>query len=266
MASLREIQGAFRGVLLDGAAAPADLGIAEDGLTVEARLAIYRHHVLASLTAVLESTYPVVCRLVDRRFFAYAADAFIRQRPPEGPCLFEYGAALPEFLAEFPACRHLAYLVDVARLEWAMHGAAHAGDAVPLAPAALEGIDRTRAGELRFDFDPSVTLLSSRWPIDRIWRANQDGAEDVVDLDAGGVSLEVRRSDDVVVFRALTETDYAFRRALLDGASLAAAAERALDVDETFDLPGALGALVHDGVLTGAVMASTFERRSSSSC
>jgi hypothetical protein len=251
MASLREMQHAFRCALLDGAAEHADLEIAEDGLSVEARLAIYRHHVLAALTDVLESAYPVVCRLVDRRFFAYAADAFIRRHPPMGPCLFEYGGALPEFLAEFPACRHLAYLADVARLEWAMHGAAHAEDAVPLAPTALEGLDRARVGALRFDFDPSVSLLSSRWPIDRIWHANQDGADAVVDLDTGGVCLEVRRRDDVVVFRALGPAAYALRRALLDGACLAAAAERALDVDETFDLPGALGALVRDGVLTG---------------
>ena len=248
------MQRAFRGALLDGAAEHADLAIAEDGLSVEARLAIYRHHVLASLTAVLESAYPVVCRLVDRRFFAYAADAFIRRHPPAGPCLFEYGGALPEFLAEFPACRHLAYLADVARFEWAMHVAAHAEDAVPLAPAALEGLDRARVGELRFDFDPSLSLLSSRWPIDRIWHANQDGADATVDLDAGGVCLEVRRRDDVVVFRALSAADYTFRRALRDGACLAPAAERTLDVDETFDLPGALGALVRDGVLTGATL------------
>jgi hypothetical protein len=161
MTSLRETQQAFRDALLDDdPAAHANLAIVEDGLSVEARLAIYRHHVLTSLTAVLESTYPVVCRLVDARFFAYAADAFIRREPPAGPCLFEYGAGLPEFLAEFPACRHLAYLADVARLEWAMQRAAHAEDGIPLFPAVLADVDRSRVGELRFSFDPSLILLS----------------------------------------------------------------------------------------------------------
>lgn len=253
MASLREMQQAFRGALLNGAAEHADLEIAEDGLSVEDRLAIYRHHVLASLTAVLESAYPVVCRLVDRRFFAYAADAFIRRWPPAGPCLFEYGAGLPEFLAEFPPCRHLVYLADVARLEWAMQVAAHAEDAVPIAPWVLADVDQTRVGELRFDFDPSLTLFSSRWPIDRVWGANQDGADATVDLDAGGVCLEVRRRNDDVVFRALSGAVYAFRRALLDGECLAAATERALAVDPAFDVAGALAALVHDGIVTGII-------------
>src|SRR4029077_251595 len=82
VASLRETQRAFRGALLDGAAEHADLGIVEDGLSGGARLTIFLHPVPASLTAVLESAYPVVCRLVDRRFFAYAADTFIRRHPP----------------------------------------------------------------------------------------------------------------------------------------------------------------------------------------
>ena len=251
MPSLRELQEGFRRALLDGDGGHLGLEIAEDGLAAEARLAIYRHHVLTSLTDVLASTYPVVCRLVDRRFFAYAADAFVRRHPPAGPCLSEYGTALPEFQAEFPACRHLAYLADVARLEWAMNVAAHADQAIPLAPAALAEAEGARVGKLKLVFDPSLSLLSSRWPIDRIWHANQDGADATVDLDAGGVCLEVRRRDDDVVFRALSAPAYAFRRALLAGSCLAVAAERALDVDEAFDLAGALGALVHDGVVTG---------------
>jgi len=250
MPPLRDLQAGVRRALLDGDA--GDLGgeIVEDGLDAGARLAIYRHHVLASLTEALASTYPVVCRLVDRRFFAYAADAFIRRHPPAGPCLFEYGAALPEFLAGFPPCRHLAYLPDVARLEWAMNVAAHAEDVVALGPAALAGLDPARAGELVFAFDPSLSLVRSPWPVDRIWRANQPDGDGAVDVDAGGVRLEIRRYRGDVVFRPLTEATYAFRRALLDAERLDVAAERALAVEPAFDLEQALGALVEDGVLT----------------
>jgi hypothetical protein len=250
MPSLRELQTGFRRALLDGDGTDLGLEIVGDGLAAEARLAIYRHHVLASLTDVLASAYPVVGRLVDRRFFAYAADAFIRRHPPAGPCLFEYGAALPEFLAEFPPCRHLAYLPDVARLEWAMNVAAHAEDAVALTPAVLSDLDPARAGDLTFDFEPSLSLVSSPWPIDRIWRANQAGGDAIVDLDAGGVDLEVRRRRDDVVFREVDRPTCEFRRALLGGDRLATAAERALAVDAEFDLGTALGALVRDGVLT----------------
>ena len=259
MTSLREVQDHVRRALLEGPVGDLAPAIAEDGIAAEARLDIYRHHVIASLTAVLESTFPVVCRLVDGRFFAYTADAFIRREPPSGPCLFEYGAEFPRFLAEFPACRHLVYLADVARLEWAMNVGAHAEDVVPLDPSALARIDPTRVGELSFGFDPSLTLLRSPWPIDRIWRANQAsvGAEPAVDLDAGGVCLEVRRRDDEVVFGALSEAAYAFRSALRDGERLATAAATAFAVDPTFDLVGALRALLEDGVLARFTLSST---------
>jgi len=80
----RELEHDFAAALLGG---PEDLVVAQiqaDGLDPAARLAIYRHHVLATLTEALEATYPVVVRLVDRRFFAYAADQFIRRPPPAG--------------------------------------------------------------------------------------------------------------------------------------------------------------------------------------
>ena len=251
--SLGDLQDLVRRALL-GRSAPGVVAlIAADDIAPEARLDIYRHHVFASLTAALEATYPVVCRLLDRRFFTYAADAFIRGHLPAGPCLFEYGAELAGFLADFPACRHLEYLPDVARLEWALNVAAHADDAATISPSALESVAPTRVGELRFAFDPSLSLLRSRWPIDRIWRANQAevGTEPIVNLTAGGVCLEIRRRDDLVGFRELTEADYTFRRALLHGERLDTAAEAARGVDPALDLAGLLGALLQDDVLVG---------------
>src|SRR5262245_31968392 len=125
MPSLREVQARFAEGLLGDDTVIADL-VAGDGLEPRARLAVYRHHVLTTLTAALEAAFPVVCRLVDGRFFAYAADAFIRRHPPAGPCLDEYGGAFPDFLADFGPCASFRFLPDVARLEWAAHVAARA--------------------------------------------------------------------------------------------------------------------------------------------
>src|SRR5262249_36525583 len=131
MPSLHDLQRGMRAAVLDDDAGVAR-EVAADGLAPEARLAVYRHHVISSLTSALESTFPVVVRLVDPRFFRFACDRYIRSEPPTGPCLFEYGATFPDFLARFEPCRHLAWLPDVARLEWAMNAALHAADAEPL--------------------------------------------------------------------------------------------------------------------------------------
>ena len=237
MPTLHEVQMSFTRALLqdDPAVAGTVLG---DGLVPEARIALYRHHVLTTLTEVLQTAYPVVCRLVDERFFAYVADHYIRQQPPTGPCLFEYGGTFPRFLAAFPSCCDLVYLPDVAWLEWAMHAAWYAEDAVPLAPERLQGVAPEALASLTFAFDASVSYVHSPWPIDRIWCANQPDADpgEIVRLDAGVAYLEVRRMDDAVAFRALEVGTYAFRTALAEHRPLEEALESALAAEPDFDL------------------------------
>src|SRR5262245_46404339 len=67
MLTLGDLQASIRDAILSGDASAVASFIAPDGLEPEARLRIYANHVLDTLTAVLESTFPVVRRLVDRR-------------------------------------------------------------------------------------------------------------------------------------------------------------------------------------------------------
>src|SRR5438874_1222779 len=64
MLTLRELQSELGGALLAGhdeePCAALGAEILDDGLSAGARLAVYRHHVLATLTSVLRDTYPVV--------------------------------------------------------------------------------------------------------------------------------------------------------------------------------------------------------------
>jgi hypothetical protein len=115
MPALRELQAAIGSAMLGGDAGAAVREIEPDGLAPEARLEIYRHHVLTTLTSALEATFPVICRLVDRRFFAYAADTYrSRASADRTLSLRVRRTASPIFLAAFPPCRDLAYLPDVA--------------------------------------------------------------------------------------------------------------------------------------------------------
>jgi hypothetical protein len=253
MPTLRDVQHAFRAALLDEDETGATRAILGDGLTPSARLAVYRHHVLTTLTAALESAYPVVCRLVDRALFGWVADRYIRRHPPAGPVLNEFGDSFAEFLAGFPACRELPYLRDVARLEWALHAAQHAEDAVPLDLQRLAEMLPETVPRLVFTFDPSLSLLASPWPIDQIWRANQPDVapETIVDLAAGGACLEVRRDGDDVSVRGLDPGTHAFRAALATGAPLGDAVVAAAQVAQEFDLAAALQALFAERLVTG---------------
>jgi hypothetical protein len=249
--ALLELQADFAAAILDRDAGAVASLIARDGLSPAARIQVYGHHVFSSLTEALESTYPVVCRLVDRRFFGFAADRYVRSHPPAGPCLFEYGATFPQFLAAFPPCAGHPYLADVARLEWAMNLSLHAEDAAPIAAGELARVPPRDVGRLTFRLDPSASWLASPWPIDRIWGANQLEAEPEarVDLAAGGVMLEVRRRDDVPTFRPVARAEFLFRSALGTGVSLATAVDTALQGEPRFDLTAAIRALIEEELL-----------------
>ena len=260
MPSLEELQQDICDAVCGGDSRLADL-IAGDGMDPSARLRIYRNHAVITLTDALKATYPVICRLVGEGFFAYAAHEFMREHMPDTPTLARYGGAFPDFLALFPPCRDLAYLADIARLEWAINEALHAESVAAITRADLSGISAADASRLILTLHPSLRVLDSRWPVERIWRTNQaDGDPDLaIDLDSGGVRLQIHRRGDRVTLKALTECEFAFLRALANGEPLGNAADAALRIDLLFDLTAALGTLLEEGCVSGFRFATPSE-------
>jgi hypothetical protein len=132
-----------------------------------------------------------------------------------------------------------------------MHMAWHTEVRMPLDPAELGGLAPHDVAQLVFQFEPSITLLDSPWPIDQIWRVHQadEGMCTSVDLNTGGVALEIRRWEDDVGFRRLDPASYTFRTTLAAGHALAVAAEAALATSQEFDCVTALHELLTDGVI-----------------
>jgi hypothetical protein len=266
MSALRELQRAFRRALLEEDEAAIAALTLSDGLAPGERLAVYRNNLVASLTAALKDVFPATCRLVDERFFAYAAHEFLCAHPPAEACLAHYGAGLPDFLAGFPPSAPLPYLADVARLEWLMHRAAEAPEGKALDAQAMAAIPAADTPRLCFTLQPTLGHIASPWPIELILRANrpegrdaeETGAEkdrEPIDLDAGGVRLEVTRRGETVTLRALEAPSFAFRQVLAAGTPLEAAADAALAHDGGFDLAAALSSLFRGGLVVGVGLA-----------
>ncbi len=205
------------------------------------------------LTAALKTTYPVVCRLVDERFFGFAAHAFITAHPPAHGRLMHYGDGFPAFLERFEPAASLLYLGDVARFEWAMNAAYHAADAVALEPAVLAAVPPGAIESLRLLLHPSVSLLASRFPVDAIWEANQPGRDGAVDLGRGAAHLIVLRPKLEVVYRVLSPGAFAFLRSLAGGATLAVAVAVATATDPSFEVRGTLIDNLVAGTFSGLV-------------
>jgi hypothetical protein len=133
-----------------------------------------------------------------------------------------------------------------------MNRALHADDAAALDAARLGEVPAGRIGGVTLALHPSVSFLSSPWPVDRIWRANQPDADPdaTVSLDAGGARLEVRRLGEDVVLHSLDADSYTLRSALARGGSLEQAAEAARSADPGVDLALTLQQLLADGIVT----------------
>jgi len=101
MSTLLELQMQLRRAVLGGDTVEIVAAIHGDGLDPAARVGIYRNHAFATLGASLQATFPVICRLVDKRFFTYVAHEYLREHPPHSRCLVEYGADFADFLADF---------------------------------------------------------------------------------------------------------------------------------------------------------------------
>jgi len=242
MPSLSELQRGFVAATIFGdSAALAGLGIVAAGLDPATRIGVYRNNVFGNYRQALAATYPVIRRLVGPAFFDAAVDAFVRGYPSMRGDVNRYGAELPRFLADYPPAQKLAYLPDVARLEWAVDQAGIAADAPALETAALATVPVEMWSELRLLLHPSVRLLESSYPILRIWRVNQPDAEDqTVDLGEGGEWLLVQRAERAVLIERLDAGEYALLAAMSVGVKLADASRRAKAADSAFDLAGAL--------------------------
>ena len=250
MPTLHELQSDFRR-FLTGEASEQLLRLVDGaGSRPESRLSIYRNNMLATLTAALKATFPVVCRLVDERFFDYAADAFIRHNLPANPCLAEYGGDFPEFLAGFPPAGGLAYLPDVARLEWAINRvlrAPHPAVSIPLTWL----LGQADPAQTRLCMVAASAYIASPYAIDTLWRRNQPGvaAMEFV-LEQAGVYLEIHGAGGLRITH-LPAPVWTFRARIADGATLGTAAAEALAIAPDFDLALALARLFEANLVSG---------------
>ncbi len=255
MPSLRDLQTGFAQVAA-GAVACDQAGailacIVDDAPGARARLAIHANHFRITLIEALQATFPVVNRIVGEKCFTAIARRYVLSVPPRRPCLFEYGESFPRFLGAQPAVRPLAYLADVARLEWAINRAAHAEDMPALDAAAVAGCIGRATGEFIVGLDPACRLIGSPWPIDRIWQAHQAtcGSIEPVDLDAGGVLLLVHREAGEVGWLRVNAPAFAFVGSLLADGRLRKACALAGAIDPAFDAGSLLAVLIEGGAV-----------------
>lgn len=260
MPSLPELQAAFARAMMgrDEGALLAQWIVAGRGLDAEARIGVYRNNVFSNYRATLREVYPVVLALVGEPFFHRAADIYASDYPSRSGDLNDFGGEFGDFLAGWPPAAQLAYLPDIARLEWAMERVFHAAEASPLDLTALAAVSQEELAGLRFALHPASRIVDSPYPILRIWQVNQPdfSADQSVHLGAGGDALLVIRRSTTVEVERLSPGVLTLLQALAADLTLAQAHARALEADPELHLT----ALLQHHVLGGTLVAFQNDR------
>ena len=104
------------------------------------RLSIYRNTILSGLTKSLRFPSLLSQRLVGADFFEGAAVLSSQNIRHARPISIGTATNFPTFCSQFPPAASLAYLPDVASLEWAVNCALHARDGTPLELSKLAAL------------------------------------------------------------------------------------------------------------------------------
>ncbi len=248
MSSLAELQSQMTQAIFKGHAADIEQALVAGRADPTRRFAIYRNNTFLSLTAHLKAVFPVTAKLGDERFFAYAANEFIRRTPPREPRLSSYGAEFPKFLASFQASRATPILAEMARLEWAVQSALTtiSRPTIDIAKLIDAGPD---AAQAPLDLQSSLGFVVSHWPLARLWASSGELLEP---LSRRITRLALWREKRLgQSCRTHFSHVFAFWRALARGFPLELSANRAVARDGDFDLPAELRGLFGAGLVTG---------------
>lgn len=247
MSALLDYQRGFAAAL-SGAAAPVG--------RVEA-MAIYRNNFLSNLEAALSAVYPVVRRLVGDAFFSAMARRFIAGCASVSADIEQYGAGFAQFVADYPAARALAYLADVARLEWHCHQAFHAGDCADNAIAKVLETPQEQYGRLRFSLHPACRFLASAFPVAAIWRSNQPdcAADERIRLIDENEYLLIRRPNFEIEIVIISHAEFVAFDRIAAGRDLETAVDAVNATEPGFDTQRFLGLLFAPGVACGVIAA-----------
>ncbi len=251
MPSLAETQSRIRRAVVDGDAA----GIAPQlvgGRDPGRRLAIHQRHHRSRLVAAIRTKFPATGWLLGTPFLDEAAEQFVQQHPPPGPCIAEYGEEFPRFLSTYSGAARVPYLYSFAKLEWHLGQVAISVDRPALMLEVFSRFEIDTVMDTRLTLQPGLRYLHAFWPVDDLMRLYlTDTAPAEYRLAPEDVWLEVRGARGEFHIDRLDAAEFTFRAAILDGQSIAAAAERALDTEAEFDVERAFTTLMHGGYVIG---------------
>ena len=256
MSKLAELQANFIHDCLSGPLTPDNTLMANDidtqNISAQGLMGIYQNSAIANITNSLSLSYPVIEKLVGSDFFRAMCKQYIVNHWPTSGNMDDYGESFSSFLAKFEQAKHLNYLEDVAQLEWLFHQSSLAHDSRHFDWTNLEKV--ASSDTLTFLLSPSVSIMSSTMPIDKIWLMNQINAPENIELSLDGDSgtfIVLFRQGLKIEMMTVVASEFMFLQSIENGHDFEVAIESAKAVDANISIDHCLKKYIELGVIYG---------------
>lgn len=195
------------------------------GFPLAQRLAVYRNNHQQGLIGVLSQTFERCCTHVGEEYFIQLARAYVQQYPPVDVPLNDYGECFPAYLAhlqqERPELAAMAYLPDLARLDWLCDRVYDLPDRHSWSAEAFNVLGVEEQANARLCLSADCLLMASAWSLSLLWALHQ-GEAPAINAEAlvQPEYLMITRQDYKVRLEVLPEHIYLLLQAVQQGRTL----------------------------------------------
>src|SRR5262245_28355676 len=220
------------------------------GRSPEKRLIVHQRNYRQSLVDALLIKFPATGWLLGTPMLTGAATRFIREYPPQAPCIAEFGAGFPDFLSRSSAAVRAPYVREFAELEWYVAKVAIAVSGVPVTLEELSFIQAESLMDTLLELQPGLHYLRTSWPVDELMELYlSESAPERFEISPAEVDIEIRGARGELHLSRLDPGEATFRKAISEGRSIGKAVQFALEINASFDPGKALVALVDAGLI-----------------
>ncbi len=254
MTNLRRLQANFISDCLSGELTDDNVSmksdVCEKPISAKARMQLYRDSAMGNIIAPLELTYPVIKDLVGNDFFDLMCHKYIENHWPTSGNMNDYGTEFAGFIKGLEQTNSLPYLSDIARLEWLFHLSSLADDKEQSDWSKFSELTEDELSKVKIDLHPSTMLITSEYPILKIWEMCKEGKAEKLNLEQGVNALLVRKDLKVNLY-PIENNERAFLQALIDGEALITAFDKALEIEESPATQGFIAKHIEIGTFCG---------------
>lgn len=139
-------------------------------------LLVYRNSLLMNAARALNLTYPVMTQLIGEQAMVVLARELLLHYPPLSGDWAEWGGDLADLIQQTQALSEMDFLQDIVELEWTIHQVNRLA-LKPIEFSSLQHLEQCPLEQVRIHLSSSIFQLSSNYPIDDIWRAHRQLAQ-----------------------------------------------------------------------------------------